>query len=194
MYYGTCLYFFSHMREHTQRFTKWAFTCWFTNNSWISCCFHQPCIACGVQVRLSAATGEKMTTLSETINCSSCIYIKCSVTSCSVHESSFPWFTRPWHVILHFLLLLQYVWLLFSCLHLPHRGDSGVSERAAGDLSQFAVQAWALSVHPQASQWLCGSFSAAAPGRGQRHRPGSHLLHGYAHKYENAHSTIHYMH
>lgn len=34
----------------------------------------------------------------------------------------------------------------------PPRGDSGVSERVASDLSQFAVQARALSVHPQASQ------------------------------------------
>ena len=61
----------------------------------------------------------------------------------------------------------------------PLRGDGGVSERTARDLSEFAVQARALSVHSQASQRLCGNFPATAPGGGQRHRQGSHLLHGY---------------
>lgn len=77
---------------------------------------------------------------------------------------------------------------MFPCLQPPHRGDSGVSERAARDLSQFAVQARALSVHPQASQRLCGSFPATAPGRGQRHRPGSYLFNGYVHKHQH---TVH---
>lgn len=84
---------------------------------------------------------------------------------------------------------VTFVWLSFSCLRPPHRGDSGVSERAAGDLSQFAIQARALSVHPQASQWLCGSFPATAPGRGQRHRPGSHLLHRYVLKHKHTLQT-----
>lgn len=51
----------------------------------------------------------------------------------------------------------------------PFRGDGGVPERAASDLSQFAIQARALSVHTQASQRLRGSFPATAPSRGQRH-------------------------
>lgn len=83
-------------------------------------------------------------------------------------------------VTVHVLLVCD---TCFLPCNAPHRGDSGISERAAGYLSQFAVQARALSVHPQASQRLCGSFPATAPGRGQRHRPGSHLLHGYVHKH-----------
>lgn len=62
------------------------------------------------------------------------------------------------------------------------RGDGDVPERAAGDLSQLAIQARTLSVHTQASQRLRGSFPAAAPSRGPRHRPGSNLLHRYVHK------------
>lgn len=109
-----------------------------------------------------------------------------------VHESSFPWFSEDCHRT--FSACVTFIRLLLSCLPPPHRGDSGVSERAAGDLSQFAVQARALSVHPQASQWLCGSFPATAPGRGQRHRPGSHLLHGYVHKHRLLYTRRHCIH
>lgn len=88
-----------------------------------------------------------------------------------MRESSFPRFSEDLGVsFLHFSACVMYVCL--SSLSLsppPRRGDSGVSERAAGDLSQFAVQARALSVHPQASQRLRGSLPATAPGRGQRH-------------------------
>lgn len=64
-------------------------------------------------------------------------------------ESSFPRFSEDLRV--SFLHISACV--IFVCLSFPsRRGDSGVSERAAGDLSQFAVQARALSVHPQASQ------------------------------------------
>lgn len=78
-----------------------------------------------------------------------------------------------WAVHLRLYATLVFIWILCSW---PHRGDSGVSEWASSDLSQFAIQARALSVHPQASQWLRRSFPATASGRGQRHRPGSHLL------------------
>lgn len=82
------------------------------------------------------------------------------------------------------LLLLWCTTCPFFLTRDPFRGDGGVSERAAGDLSQFAVQTRALPVHPQAPQRLCGSFPPTAPGRGQRHRPGRHLLYGYAHTHE----------
>lgn len=63
-----------------------------------------------------------------------------------------------------------------------HRGDGGVPEWAASDLSRVAIQARTLSVHTQASQWLRGSFPATAPSRRPRDWPGSHLLHRYVHK------------
>lgn len=118
---------------------------------------------------------------------------KCSADSIRrswAHESLFPWFTQKLGVPLYIFCICDIcltLHFLCACNH-PGRGDSGVSEWAASDLSQFAIQARALSVHPQASQWLCGSFPATAPGRGQRHRPGSHLLPGYAHRHNNTHT------
>lgn len=69
------------------------------------------------------------------------------------------------------------------CLPVVCRGDGGLPEWAASHLGQFAVPARALSVHPQASERLCGGFPATAPGGGQRHRQSSHLLHGYEHQH-----------
>lgn len=100
VYYSSCLYFLSQSNEHLiYKITHESVAVF------ISRVLH----VVFIPVTPSAATDEKMTTLSKTINCSSCIYIKSSVTSIKerrVHKSSLPGFTRRWHVILHFLLLL----------------------------------------------------------------------------------------